>query len=300
MPATSVTSEKAVTNVSKRRTGEFRRIVRVLLSRKLVVFGLVIIFLLLVAVIFAPVLTPYDPYKTSLRETLQQPSWSHLLGTDNLGRDLLTRLLYGARISLLIGLVVVVAAAAVGTLLGAIAGYYERWLGSLIMRVMDAVMSIPMILLALIIAALLGGGMANVMIALAVALTPAYARLMHGQVLTVKQNDYILAERAIGSRSIHIMLRHLLPNCLPQILVVMAMMLGGAILAEAGLSFLGIGITPPTPAWGSMVNEGMQYLETNPLMCFAPGIAVMLVVFAFNMVGDGLRDALDPRLRGTI
>lgn len=207
---------------------------RVLLSRKLVVFGLIIIFLLLVAVIFAPVLTPYDQYQQSLRETLQQPSWSHLLGTDNLGRDLLTRLLYGARISLLIGLVVVIAAAAVGTLLGAIAGYYERWLGSFIMRVMDAVMSIPMILLALIIAALLGGGMLNVMIALAVALTPAYARLMHGQVMTVKQNDYILAEKAIGSRGIHIMLRHLLPNCLPQILVVMAMMLGGAILAEAG------------------------------------------------------------------
>jgi len=300
VPAISVTSEKAAVGAPKRRTSEFRRIVRVLISRKLVVFGLVIIFLLLVAVIFAPVLTPYDQYGQSLRETLQQPSWSHPLGTDNLGRDLLTRLLYGARISLLIGIVVVTAAAALGTLLGAIAGYYERWLGSLIMRIMDAVMSIPMILLALIIAALLGGGMVNVMIALAVALTPAYARLMHGQVMTVKQNDYILAERAIGSRGIHIMLRHLLPNCLPQILVVMAMMLGGAILAEAGLSFLGIGITPPTPAWGSMVNEGMQYLETNPLLCFAPGIAVMLVVFAFNMVGDGLRDALDPRLRGTI
>ena len=300
MRAISVSSEKAARSLSKRRAGEFRRIIRVLLSRKLVVFGLVIIFLLLVAVIFADVLTPYDPYKTSLRETLQQPSWSHLLGTDNLGRDLLTRLLHGSRISLLIGLVVVFAAAAVGTLLGAIAGYYERWLGSFIMRIVDAVMSIPMILLALIIAALLGGGMANVMIALAVALTPAYARLMHGQVLTVKQNDYILAERAIGSRGIHIMLRHLLPNCLPQILVVMAMMLGGAILAEAALSFLGIGITPPTPAWGSMVNDGMSFLETNPLLCFAPGIAVMLVVFAFNMVGDGLRDALDPRLRGSV
>lgn len=300
MPTVPLTTERASVIRPARRTGELRRVVRVLVSRKLVVFALFIIFLLLVAVIFAPVLTPYDPYKTNLSENLEQPSWSHPLGTDEVGRDVLTRMLYGARISLLIGLVVVVLAAAIGTILGAIAGYYERWLGSVIMRVMDALMSIPMILLALLIAALLGGGMVNLMIALSIALIPGYARLMHGQVIMVKQNDYILAERAIGSRGLHIMLRHLLPNCLPQILVVMAMMLGGAILAEAGLSFLGIGLKPPTPAWGSMVTEGLQYLETHPVMCFAPGIAVMLVVFAFNMLGDGLRDALDPRLRGTI
>lgn len=292
--------ERAVLTSSGGRAAEFRRILRVLVSRKIVVFALFIIFLLLVAVIFAPVLTPYDPYKTNLKEGLEQPSWSHPLGTDEVGRDVLTRMLYGARISLVIGLVVVTVAAVIGTFLGAIAGYYERWLGSVVMRLMDALMSIPMILLALLIAALLGGGMVNVMIALSIALVPGYARLMYGQVLMVKQNDYILAERAIGSRGLHIMLRHLLPNCLPQILVVMAMMLGGAILAEAGLSFLGIGLRAPTPAWGSMVTEGLQYLETHPVMCFAPGIAVMLVVFAFNMLGDGLRDALDPRLRGTI
>lgn len=300
MPATSVSAQKAVVGGSTRRVGEFRRIVRVLLSRKLVVFGLVIIFLLLIAVIFAPLLTPYDPLKTNLHETLLKPSWAHPLGTDKVGRDVWTRLIYGSRVSLLIGLVVVTIAAIVGTALGALAGYYERWLGSIIMRIMDALMSIPMIMLAMVIAALLGGGMLNVMIALSVALIPAYARLMHGQVLTVKQNDYVLAEKAIGSRGSHIMLRHLLPNCLPQLLVVMAMMLGGAILAEAGLSFLNIGIEQPTPAWGSMVNEGLEFLDSSPMLCFGPGLAVMLVVFAFNMLGDGLRDALDPRLRGTI
>jgi ABC-type dipeptide/oligopeptide/nickel transport system permease subunit len=299
MPAVSVPKNEAVV-ARPAQTSELRRIWRVLLSRKLVVFGLVIIFLLLVAVIFAPLLTPYDPYKTDLKNTLAQPSWSHPLGTDEVGRDTWTRLLFGSRISLLIGLVVVTVAAVAGTALGALAGYYEGWVGSVIMRVTDSVMSIPMILLAMVVAALLGGGVVNVMIALALGLIPSYARLMHGQVLTVKQNDYILAERAIGSRSLHVMVRHLLPNCLPQILVVMAMMLGGTILAEAALSFLGIGIKQPTPAWGSMVNDGRFYLETNPVLCFAPGVAVMLVVFAFNMLGDGLRDALDPRLRGTI
>jgi peptide/nickel transport system permease protein len=253
-----------------------------------------------VMVIFAPLLTPYDPVATDLKATLQHPSWAHLLGTDEVGRDTWTRLVYGSRISLLIGIIVVFIAAIIGTALGAIAGFYEGWVGTIIMRVMDALMAVPMIMLAMVIAALLGGGVLNVMIALSVGLIPSYARLMFGQVLTVKQNDYIMAEKAIGSRGAHVMLRHLLPNCLPQILVVMAMMLGGAILAEAALSFLGIGIKPPLATWGNMVNYGQDSLAANPELVFAPGIAIMLVVFAFNMVGDGLRDALDPRLRGTI
>jgi peptide/nickel transport system permease protein len=297
--AVSVSERKELTT-RRARTGEFRRIMRIMLGRKLVVFGLVIVVLLLVMVIFAPWLTPYDPTKTDLTATLQHPSWSHPLGTDEVGRDTWTRLVYGSRISLVIGLVVVFVAAIVGTALGAIAGFYEGWVGSIVMRVMDALMAVPMIMLAMVIAALLGGGVLNVMIALSVGLIPAYARLMFGQVLTVKQNDYIMAEKAIGSRGAHVMLRHLLPNCLPQILVVMAMMLGGAILAEAALSFLGIGIKPPLATWGNMVNYGQSSLASNPELVFAPGVAIMLVVFAFNMVGDGLRDALDPRLRGTL
>jgi peptide/nickel transport system permease protein len=195
---------------------------------------------------------------------------------------------------------VVAIATILGMALGTIAGYFGGWTYNIIMRFIDALMAFPMILLALVIAALLGGGFKNVIIALSVSLLPAYARLMCGQVLTVKQNDYIQAEKAIGSSNMRIMLQHVVINCLPPIIVLVTMMLGSTILAEAGLSFLGIGITPPTPAWGSMVSDGRDYLLQLPILSFAPGLALMLVVFAFNMVGDGLRDALDPRLRGQL
>jgi ABC-type dipeptide/oligopeptide/nickel transport system permease subunit len=168
------------------------------------------------------------------------------------------------------------------------------------MRLIDALMTFPMILLALTIAAVLGGGLRNVILALGVSLVPPYARLMCGQALTVKQNDYVTAGRAMGAGNFRIMLNHVAPNCFPPLIVLMTMMMGSAILAEAGLSFLGIGINPPGAAWGAMVSEGYRYLLTNPVLSFAPGLAIMIVVFAFNMVGDGLRDALDPRLRGTI
>jgi peptide/nickel transport system permease protein len=168
------------------------------------------------------------------------------------------------------------------------------------MRLIDSVMSFPMILLALVIAALLGGGIKNVIIALTVGLVPVYARLMCGQVITVKENDYIMAERAMGANNLRIMIRHLVPNCFPPLIVLMTMMLGATILAEAGLSFLGIGVEAPIAAWGSMVSDGRDYLLRAPILSFAPGFTLMLAVFSFNMVGDGLRDALDPRLRGVL
>jgi peptide/nickel transport system permease protein len=168
------------------------------------------------------------------------------------------------------------------------------------MRFIDALMTFPMILLALIFASLLGGGLKNVMIALGISLLPGYARIMCGQVLSVKETDYIIAEHALGARNLRVMLRHILPNCFPPMIVLITLQMGAAILAEAGLSFLGIGIEPPGAAWGAMVNDGYHYLITNPILSFAPGMAIMLVVFSFNMVGDGLRDALDPRLRGVI
>ena len=191
-------------------------------------------------------------------------------------------------------------ASLVGITLGTLAGFYGGWVYVIIMRFIDALMAFPMILLALVIAALLGGGMKNVIIALSIALMPGYARLMCGQVLAVKQNDYVLAGKVIGDSNVRLMTRHIALNCLAPIIVQITMMLGATILAEAGLSFLGIGITPPTAAWGSMVNEAREYLLQLPILSFAPGFALMLVVFAFNMVGDGLRDALDPRLRGTL
>ncbi|MBN1255513.1 MAG: ABC transporter permease [Deltaproteobacteria bacterium] len=279
---------------------EFRRIMKVLFSRGVVVFGIVVILALFVTAIFAPWIAPYDPYKLDLNQTLVQPCKEHLLGTDALGRDTLSRIIFGTRTSLMVGVVAVCIAASVGMTMGLIAGYFGRWVHAIIMRFIDALMAFPVILLALVIAVLLGGGLRNVMIALGIGLLPAYARLMCGQVLSVKENDYFLAGRAMGAGNLRIMFRHVVPNCFPPLIVLITMMMGLTILAEAGLSFLGIGIEPPGAAWGAMVNDGYQYLLTHPILSFAPGFAIMLVVFSFNMVGDGLRDALDPRLRGVL
>lgn len=282
------------------RVTEARRFWRVFMSRSLVRIGMVIIVALIITAIFAPILAPYDPYAQDLSQTLANPNTKHWLGTDSLGRDTLSRIIYGSRTSLMVGLVAVVVAAAIGMTLGLIAGYYGGWINPIIMRFVDGLLAFPMILLALAVAALLGGGIRNVIIALGVSLVPVYARLMCGQALTVKENDYVTAARAIGASNARIMLVHVLPNCFPPLIVLMTMMMGMAILAEAGLSFLGLGIKPPGAAWGAMVSDGYQLLLTNPILAFAPGVAIMLTVFAFNMVGDGLRDALDPRLRGTL
>lgn len=280
--------------------GEFRRIVRVTFSRKVVVFGFIVITLMVIVAAFAPWVAPYDPYQANLDESLQPPSEAHWLGTDSLGRDTLSRIIYGSRTSLLVGIVSIFFAASIGMTLGLLAGYYSGAANIIIMRIIDALMAVPLMLLALMMASVLGGGLGNTMIAIGVGLTSIYARVMCGQVLTVKENDYILAAHAGGAGNLYIMARHIVPNCLPPLIVMVTMQMGMAILLEAGLSFLGIGIAPPGAAWGAMVNSGYKYLLDLPILSFAPGIAIMLVVFAFNMVGDGLRDALDPRLRGTV
>ena len=282
------------------RVSGVKRFIRVFFSRKVVIFGLVVLIALFITAIFAPWIAPFDPYLQDLENVKQSPSAEHLLGTDTLGRDTLSRIIYGSRTSLIVGLVAIGFASFVGMSLGLIAGHFGGWIYTIIMRLVDALMSFPMILLALTIAALLGGGLGNIVIALGIAMIPPYARLMCGMALTIKQNDYVTAARAIGASNQRVMLRHIAPNCFPPLIVQMSMMVGGAILAEAGLSFLGIGINPPGAAWGAMVSEGYRYLLTVPILSFAPGLAIMLVVFAFNMVGDGLRDALDPRLRGTL
>jgi peptide/nickel transport system permease protein len=271
-----------------------------MMGRKPVIFGSVVILAFLVVAIFAPFIAPYDPYQQDLNQNLRSPSPTHLLGTDSLGRDTLSRVIYGARTSLLVGMVSVGIAATLGVALGLIAGYFGGWTYMIIMRFIDSLMAFPMILLALTIAALMGGGLKNVILAIGISLTSLYARLMCSQVLSAKENDYITAARATGANSLRIMVRHLIPNCLPPILILITMQLGTAILAEAGLSFLGIGIEPPGAAWGALVNDGYKYLLRMPILSFAPGIAIMLVVFSFNLMGDGLRDALDPRLRGTL
>ncbi len=279
---------------------EFKRFTKVFLNRWVVVLGMVIILIFIITAIFAPLLAPYDPDKVDMMNVLLQPSSDHWFGTDALGRDTLSRTIYGTRISLLIGVIVVLCGSAVGMVLGLIAGYYGGWVHAILMRIIDALMAFPMLILALLVASLLGEGINNVIMALAITMVPAYARLMCGQVISVKENDYILAGRSLGASHSRMMFRHLAPNCFPPLIVMMTMMLGTTILAEAGLSFLGIGVQQPVATWGNMVNDGRQYLLENPVLSFAPGVAIMLVVYAFNMVGDGLRDALDPQLRGVI
>jgi len=298
-----MTGNMAVENVATQlppRVNEFKRFRRVFLGRGVVVFGLIVLLFFIIIAVFAPLIAPYDPYETDVGNALLQPSRHHLLGTDAVGRDILSRIIFGSRTSLLIGLTVVAISTLIGTILGVLAGYYGGWIQTVIMRLIDAYMAFPMIILALMVSSLLGGGIKNVVIALSVAMMPGYARLMCGQTMHIKENDYIMAERSLGAGNFNIMFRHIVPNCLSPLIVMVTMMLGSVILAEAGLSFLGVGITPPTAAWGSMVNEGRPYLTTSPFLAFSPGIAIMLVVFAFNMVGDGLRDAIDPSLRGTI
>ena len=282
------------------RVSEWQRFRRAFFQRKLVIFGLVVLGIMLFCAIFASLLTPFDPYIGDLNESLAQPSSHHLLGTDIQGRDTLTRLIFGTRTALLVGFLTTIVSSLIGTILGLLAGYFGGILDTIIMRAMDALLGFPMILLALLIDAVLGAGLQNVIIALTVATIPGYARVMHGQTLSIKENDYIVAERSMGSSNIRIMLSHILINCLPPMIVLATLQLGTIILAEAGLSFLGIGIRPPGAAWGSMVSDGYRYLLSNPWLSFAPGLAIMLVVFAFNMVGDGMRDALDPRLRGIL
>jgi peptide/nickel transport system permease protein len=287
-------------NEAPPRVNELRRFFRVFLGRGLVVFGVVVILAFLVIAIFAPQIAPYDPLKVNLTEALQQPNSQHLLGTDATGRDTLSRLIHGTRISLIVGVLVVLIACGFGVILGAISGYFGGIIGAVIMRIMDTLMTVPMMILALTISALLGGGLKNVVIALGLGLIPGYARLMAAEVMVNKETDYVLAGHAMGAGNWRIILRHIVPNCFSPILVLITMMMGTTVLAEAGLSFIGIGITPPTPAWGGMVTDGRNYLLTNPMLSIAPGVAIMLMVFSFNMVGDGLRDALDPRLRGII
>ncbi|MFH1646128.1 MAG: ABC transporter permease [Chloroflexota bacterium] len=282
------------------RVSEWQRFRRVFLSRGVVIFGLVILLALLFTAIFASWLAPYDPYKPGTAPSLLQPNLEHPLGTDILGRDTLSRLIYGSRTALMVGFISVAVASIFGVSLGLSAGYFGGIANIIIMRAMDALISFPMILLALVVAAVLGGGIHNVIIALSIATIPGYARVTCGLTLSIRENDYVLSQRAMGASNLRTMLRHILPNAFPPLIVLMTMQLGNLILAEAGLSFLGIGIGPPGAAWGAMVNDGYKYLSRNPVLSFAPGLAIMLVVFAFNMVGDGLRDALDPRLRGLL
>jgi peptide/nickel transport system permease protein len=282
------------------RASEWKRFRRVFFARGAVAVGLFLLAVLFLVAIFAPMLAPYDPYKPGVAPQLAGPSSEHWLGSDLLGRDTLSRLIYGSRTALAVGFITVIIGSIIGILLGIIAGYTKGFISAFIMRTMDAMLCFPMIVLSLVIAAVLGNGLTNVIIALSISSIPGYARVVYGLTLSIKENDYILAQKSMGSSSWRTMIAHILPNAFPPLIVIVTMQLGGLILAEAALSFLGIGIEPPGAAWGAMVNDGYKYLLRAPVLSFAPGVAIMLVVFAFNIVGDGLRDALDPRMRGLL
>lgn len=285
---------------SEKKYSEFRRTLAVFFGRPLPVAGLIIVAIFVLITIFGPLFAPYDPLEIDVMNSLAHPNSTHLLGTDEIGRDTLSRLIYGARTSMFIGIVVITASCAIGVLLGLIAANAGSITHHIIMRLTDGLMAFPSIILALLIAGLLGGGLQNVIIALTVGMIAPVIRITCGTGLSIKENDYVTAAKSMGASNFNIMITEILPNCFAPILVMMTMGIGATILAEAGLSFLGVGITPPTPVWGRMVNDGYKFLLTNPELSIAPGLAVMLVVFGFNMMGDGLRDALDPRLRGVI
>jgi ABC-type dipeptide/oligopeptide/nickel transport system permease subunit len=282
------------------RVSEFRRVYRVMASRGVVVFGAIVILVFISVALSAPWLAPYDPLEQNLRARLQQPSTAHLLGTDEMGRDTMSRIIYGSRISLMVGIIVVTVAGVIGMFMGLAAGYFGGWTNALIMRFNDALMSLPPIVLMLALCAALGGGLMSILISVGIVLAPTYCRLMCGQILALKNSDFVTAARVIGAHDLRIMVRHLLPNAFPPLLVLITINLGTAIMFEATLSFLGIGIRPPTATWGNMVMDGYRFLLKNPILSFAPGLSITLLVLGFNLVGDGLRDALDPRLRGTI
>ncbi|MBI2469336.1 MAG: ABC transporter permease [Candidatus Rokubacteria bacterium] len=268
-----------------------------LLRGHLAKVGLAVIAALVVAAVLAPALAPYDPTEQRLERMLQPPGGQHLLGTDDLGRDILSRVLYGARVSLLVGVLSVGISLLAGVSLGLVAGYRGGWADGVTMRVMDGLLAFPALVLALAITAALGPSLRNAMIAIGIVGIPGFARLVRGQVLSLRAQEYVEAARAAGLGDSRIIARHILPGTLAPIIIHASLRVAFAVLAEAGLSFLGLGTQPPTPSWGSMLNTGREYLEMAPWLSVAPGAAIFVTTLSFNFLGDGLRDALDPRLR---
>ena len=267
-----------------------RRLVRNPLGR----IGLVLLTIIITVGVLAPVLAPYDPIAQIRGDELQGPSARHLLGTDELGRDLLSRIIYGTRISLIVGLVAVSLGAAVGVSTGLVAGYVGGWFEALTFRIWDTLMAFPGILLAIAISAILGPGLLNAAIAVAIISMPNYARLARGGMLAEREKDYVTAARALGQRTSNIVFRHVLPTAIPPILTQVALGMAGAVFLEAGLSFLGLGAQPPAPSWGSMLADSRNYLRQAPWYGIAPGVAISIFLLGLNMLADGLRDALDP------
>ncbi len=272
-----------------------RRALRRFAQHKLAMFGLVIVVIFVAAAALAPWIAPFDPLETSWSRLRQPPSWAHPFGTDENGRDVLSRVLHGARASMMAGVIAVGGAVVIGVPIGLLAGLGGKWMDMVISRVADAMLSIPFLILAIALAAFLGPALENAMLAIAISASPIFVRLARGMALDARNTDWVEAARAMGNPPWRIGLVHVLPNILPPLLVQATLAIAEAIIAEASLSFLGLGQQPPNPSWGSMLNSAQRFIESAPWLAIFPGLAIFLVVLAFNLVGDGLRDALDPR-----
>ena len=279
------------------RRGRIRLALRRVLRSWDIMVGAVILLTMITLAVAAPLITHFDPVAIVPPDRLIPPNREHLFGTDNFGRDIFSRVLYGGRLSIQVGLVSVALASITGTAIGLVAGYYGRWIDALLMRIIDVMLSFPSILLALAIVAVLGRSLSNVMLAIGIATIPVYARIARGSTLSVKEIDYVTAAHAIGTPTWRILTQHILPNVLAPLIVITTNGIAGAIIAGAALSFLGLGAQPPTPEWGIMLSDGRAYLRTAWWVTTFPGLAIMITVLAINLLGDGLRDVLDPRLK---
>ncbi len=274
-----------------------RRFFRRLRKSNSAIIGAVLLVIIICLAIFAPIISPYNPTLIISADRLMPPSNLHVFGTDDFGRDVFTRVLYGGQLSLVVGLVSVAVAAVTGSILGMMAGYYGRLTDTLIMRLIDVMLAFPSILLALVIVAILGRGLFNVMLAVGISTIPLYARIVRGSTLSVKAMEYVVAAQAIGSSDLRIMSRHIFPNIIAPLIVITTNGVAGAIISSAALSFLGLGAQPPTAEWGLMLSQGRSFLRAATWVTTYPGIAIMVTVMAINLLGDGLRDVLDTRLR---
>lgn len=284
-------------DASRRSRSQWAEVWRRLRRNWMAMFGLAIMILIVFTALFADVIAPYDFREQDLRNVAAPPSREHLLGTDDLGRDILSRIIYGARVSLQVGFVAVGISLIIGGTLGALAGYYGGNIDNFVMRFMDVLLAIPSILLAIAIVSAFGGGLINVMIAVGIATIPVYARIVKASVISIKEQEFIEAARAIGATDLRIILKHIIPNSMAPMIVQGTLGVAIAILSAAGLSFIGLGIEPPTPEWGAMLSSGRHLIRRAPHVATFPGLAIVITIFALNLLGDGLRDALDPRLK---
>lgn len=259
--------------------------------------GLVLIILIVLVAVFAPLIAPHDPIAQSTINRLKDPSGSYLLGRDDYGRDVLSRILYGTRVALLVGVLSVLLGGALGTTIGIVAGYFGGKIETILMRIVDVLLSFPDLITGLLVMAVLGSGQTKLIMAIGLTIAPRFARIAYGPTLTLKEKEFVEAARALGQRSRVILTRHILPNVGGELLVLGSLWTASAIRLEASLSFIGLGVPPPTPTWGQMIRDGTRYLADFPILSLAPGVALLITVFAFNLVGDGLRDVLDPRSR---